>query len=343
MCIISRNILSGLGWAIVAIMVWSGSLVVLRLGVTTSLNAYDLTMLRFGVAGLLLAPVALRRGAGTDRLGLIGYGAMVATFGAPYVLLIALAMKTAPAAAAGALNPGVMAIASVLLGWAILSDRVGGVRFVGLAVTATGIVLFTLAGGTVMTGHLILVGTGIMWASYALIVRHAAVPALNATAIVAVGSVVFYLPFYLVALPKQILAAPLTDILVQAGFQGVLVSVAAIYAFNRSAELLGPLAGATLPALIPVVTLGLGVLLLGETAGAGELASAILVTAGLALILVGKPVAHRISNHVPSGFTGKRGTVRNSVPRRGNPAMRRPTHDDRQSAFGPTDGRPRAR
>ena len=37
------------------------------------------------------------------------------------------------------------------------------------------------------------------------------------------------------------------------------------------------------------------------------------------------------------------GTVRNSVPRRGNPAMRRPTHDDRQSAFGPTDGRPRAR
>ena len=40
-------------------------------------------------------------------------------------------------------------------------------------------------------------------------------------------------------------------------FQGVLVSVVAIYAFNRSADLLGPVAGAALPALIPVVTLGL--------------------------------------------------------------------------------------
>lgn len=292
----SRNILSGLGWAIVAITVWSGSLVMLRLGVTTSLNAYDLTMLRFGVAAVLLAPVALRRGAGTERLGWIGFGAMVAAFGAPYVLLIAFAMKTAPAAAAGAINPGVMAIVSVLLGRAVLGDRVGGVRFAGLAVTTTGIALFTRAGGAVTTGHLILIGTGIMWASYALIVRRAAVPALNATAIVAVGSAAVYLPVYLLALPKQIHAAPLTDILVQAGFQGVLVSVAAIYAFNRSAELLGPVAGATLPALIPVVTLGLGTLSLGETAGAGEVASAILVTAGLALILVGKPVARWISS-----------------------------------------------
>lgn len=302
----SRNILSGLGWAIVAITVWSGSLVMLRLGVTTSLNAYDLTMLRFGVAATLLAPVALRRGAGTDRLGWIGLGAMVITFGAPYVLLIALAMKTAPAAAAGALNPGVMAIVSVLLGRMILGARIGGMRFAGLVTTAIGVVLFTRAGGALATGHLILIGTGIMWASHALIVRRAAVPALNATAIVAVGSAVVYLPVYLLALPKQILAAPPADMLMQAGFQGVLVSVVAIYAFNRSAELLGSVAGATLPALIPVATLGLGVLVLGETADAGEFASAILVSAGLILILVGKPAAHWIASHIPCGLIGDR-------------------------------------
>ncbi|KAA0909618.1 DMT family transporter [Aquicoccus porphyridii] len=305
MLIILRNTLSGLGWAIVAITVWSGSLVMLRLGMTTSLNAYDLTVLRFGVAALILAPVAMRRGIGTDRLGLTGLLAMVVTFGAPYVLLIALAMKSAPAAAAGALNPGVMAIVSVLLGRMILGDRIGGTRFIGLAATATGIVLFTRAGGAVTTSHLILIGTGIMWASYTLIVRRAAVPALNATAIVAVGSAVFYLPIYIVALPKQILTAPLADVLMQAGFQGVLVSVVAIYAFNRSAELLGPVAGATLPALIPVGTLGLGVVVLGETAGAGEFASAILVTMGLALILVGRPAMRWLSSHIPRGLNKK--------------------------------------
>ncbi|MDF0595209.1 DMT family transporter [Psychromarinibacter halotolerans] len=284
-----RTSLAGLGWAITAITIWSGSLVMLRLGVTTSLNAYDLTMLRFGVAAVILAPVALRHGAGTDKLGTAGGGAMVVAFGAPYVLLIALAMKTAPAAAAGALNPGVMAVVSVVLGRVVLGDAVGGPRSVGLAVTAFGIVLFTHAGGAVTTGHLILIATGVLWAGYALIVRRAAVPALNATAIVAVGSAVVYLPVYVVALPKQIGAAPLTDILVQAGFQGVLVSVVAIYAFNRSAEVLGPVAGASLPALIPVATLGLGVVVLGEPAGRGEVASAILLTAGLVMILVGRP------------------------------------------------------
>nr|WP_281397191.1 DMT family transporter [Kaustia mangrovi] len=298
----SRNTPSGLGWAIVAITVWSGSLVMLRLGVTTSLNAYDLTALRFGVAALILAPVAMRRGTGTDRLGPMGLIAMVVAFGAPYVLLMALAMRTSPAAAAGALNPGVMAIVSVILGRMVLGDRIGGVRFAGLAVTATGIALFTRAGGAVTAGHLILVGTGLMWAGYALIVRRAAVPALNAAAIVAVGSAVFYLPVYFVALPKQLLAAPLADIVVQAGFQGVLVSVVAIYAFNRSAELLGPVAGATLPALIPVVTLSLGMAVLGETAGAGEVVAALLVTMGLVLILAGKPALRAISTHVLRGL-----------------------------------------
>lgn len=306
MSVILRKILSGIGWAIVAITVWSGSLVMLRLGVTTSLNAYDLTFLRFGVAALILGPVVLRRGIGTDRLGLTSLVALVIAFGAPYVLLITLAMKTAPAAAAGALNPGTMAIASVLLGRIILGDRIGGVRFAGLTATAVGIVLFTRAGGAITTGHLVLVGTGIMWASYVLIVRRAAVPALNATAIVAVGSAVFYVPIYLIALPKQIGASPLADVLVQAGFQGVLVSVVAIYAFNRSAELLGAVAGATLPALIPVVTLGLGVVVLGETVGAEEFASAIVVTIGLALILVGRAAVRRFPSQLPRGLDRKR-------------------------------------
>ncbi|MEQ8690186.1 MAG: DMT family transporter [Pseudomonadales bacterium] len=245
-------------------------------------------MLRFGVAALILAPVIVRRGAGTDRLGVPSLVAVVFAFGAPYVLLIALALETAPAAAAGALNPGVMAIASVLMGWAFFGDRIGSARLAGLIVTAMGIVLFARAGGAITTGHLILIGTGTMWAAYSLIVRRAAVPALNATAIVAVGSAALYLPVYLLVLPKQVLAAPLGDVLIQAGFQGVLVSIVAIYSFNRSAELLGPVAGASLPALIPVATLGLGVAVLDETAGAGEFSSAALVTVGLALILFEK-------------------------------------------------------
>lgn len=289
----TRNTLSGLGWACAAILVWSGSLVLMRLGVTTSLNAYDLTMLRFGVAALILSPVALRKGVGTRRLRSPGLIAMVLAFGAPYVLLMALAMTSVPAAVAGALNPGVMAIASVLMARLILGDRIGGVRWGGLVLAAAGIGLFGSTGGGTKVGHVILVGTGVMWAGYGMIVRRAAVPALNATAIVAIGSAVVYLPIYLLALPKRIAEAPLADVMLQAGFQGVLVSVVAVYAFTRSAELLGPVAGAALPALIPVVTLGLEVAVLGETLGTAEAGAAIIVSLGVGLILVGGPTARR--------------------------------------------------
>lgn len=282
----SRYSLAGLSWAAVAILIWSGSLVMLRLGVTTTLNAYDLTMLRFGVAAVFLAPVVWRNNGGSDRLSTVRMAATIALFGAPYALLLSQALTTAPSAAAGALNPGIMAIASVSLGWMIFGDRIGVARLAGMAVTALGIVFFTRAGGAVTPGHLILVGTGLMWAGYGLVVRRGRIPALMATAIVAIGSAVLYAPVYLVALPKQIGSAPAGDILLQAVFQGVLVSVVAIYAFNRSAELLGPIAGASLPALIPVVTLGLGVVLLDETAGAASLASAVSVAVGLVLILI---------------------------------------------------------
>src|ERR1700730_1573292 len=48
--------------AIAAVAIWAGWLVMMRVGVTTALTAFDLTALRFAVAGVVLLPVVLRRG-----------------------------------------------------------------------------------------------------------------------------------------------------------------------------------------------------------------------------------------------------------------------------------------
>lgn len=279
--------IQGVVWAILAVAIWSGSLVLLRLGVTTSLNAYDLTALRFFTAALLLLPVILKQGFAFGRLGVSGMFLMIAGFGAPYVILISLALTTAPASAAGALNPGVMAIASVLMGVVILRDRIGIFRFGGIIFILAGMLFLALQQtANSIGGHLILILTGCMWAGYALIVRKNGIPALHATAIVAVGSALLYLPIYVTALPKQISAAPLLDVLMQIGFQGILVSIVAVFSFNRSAELLGPVAGASLPALIPLATLFIGSIILREPMGIVEVTTAITIGIGVALILI---------------------------------------------------------
>jgi drug/metabolite transporter (DMT)-like permease len=139
--------------------------------------------------------------------------------------------------------------------------------------------------GGMIVGHLILILTGGMWAAYAFIIRSSRIPALPATAIVAVGSAVLYLPIYIFVLPHEIAGASAWDIGLQVGVQGVLVSLAAVYAFSRSIELLGLTIGAALPALIPLVSLGLGFVFLGEQAGYGELLIASVIGLGVALIL----------------------------------------------------------
>jgi len=284
----SKRRLAGLFWAAVAIAIWSGSLVLTRFGVTTTLTVYDLTALRFAVAAVLLAPLAPAGSFDLVRRRPLTVLVMIVGFGAPYVLMISLALKTAPASVAGTLNPGIMAAVSVGLGRAFFGDRVGGVRLAGLALVAAGVAVLVGFAGQFGVGEIILLATGGMWAVYAFTVRKFGVPALTATALVAIGSAVFYLPVYLLALPSRIATAPLPDLALQAGFQGVLVSALAVYAFTRSAELLGPTASAALPSLIPVTTLGLGLAFLGEDAGMVRLASAGLIGAGVAAILVGR-------------------------------------------------------
>jgi drug/metabolite transporter (DMT)-like permease len=91
-----------------------------RLAVTTSLDAWDIPALRFGVAGLLLSPIVMRRGVALDRLGWLGLTGLIVGTGAPYALVVALGLRFAPAYDAGALNPGCMPLFVALIaviGW----------------------------------------------------------------------------------------------------------------------------------------------------------------------------------------------------------------------------------
>ncbi len=98
--------LTGAVFGCAAASIWAGWSVMTRLAVTTSLDAWDIAALRFGVAGLLLSPVLLRRGLARDRLGWPGLAAIIAGLGAPYALAAAGGLHFAPAADQGALNPG---------------------------------------------------------------------------------------------------------------------------------------------------------------------------------------------------------------------------------------------
>src|SRR5882757_7016543 len=94
--------LRGALYGVAAVTIWSGWIVVARLGLRSSLTPWDIAALRFGVAGLLLLPYVVRKGIAVERLGWIGLAAIVLGGGAP-VLLANAGLLFAPAAHAGAL------------------------------------------------------------------------------------------------------------------------------------------------------------------------------------------------------------------------------------------------
>jgi drug/metabolite transporter (DMT)-like permease len=273
-------------WGLLAVGIWAGSFVLLRLGVRTTLNPYDVTALRFATAGLVLLPVVWRKGWALPRLGWTGIALAVTGAGAPYALLVAEGLRFAPAGHAAALIPGLTAAFTAVLGIWILNEALAPLAWAGTVLILAGTV--AIGGIGAPTGHGLFFLAALLWSGYVIVMRRAAMDSLHAVAIVAVGSALVFLPVYAIVLPKAIGSAPPGDIALQGLYQGLLTTVAGLFAFNRAVGRLGAARGAALPALIPVTTLALAAQFLGERPAAGDVGAAVLIGAGVAMVTISR-------------------------------------------------------
>lgn len=278
----------GAAYGITAVSIWAGWIVAMRLGVTTNLTAYDLTALRFAVAGLILLPVVLRRGLASDRLGWIGLIALAVGGGAPMVLFVGVGSLFAPAAHAGALFPGVMPLFTAMLATIILkepfprSKRFGFVLILAGVLAIAGLSVLTTA-GVQSIGHLLFLCAAFVWACYTVAMRRARLDGLHAAAIASVVSMTVYLPVYVLFLEDGLFEAPLADLAFQGVYQGVLTMIVSYFLYGRAVSLLGASNGAAFGALGPALAALIAVPILGETPGAMDWTGIVLVSAGVYL------------------------------------------------------------
>ena len=256
-------------YGLAAASIWSGWIVVARLGLRTSLTPWDIAALRFSVGGLLLLPHLLRNGFAIDRLGWLGLAAIVVGCGAPMVLLVNAGLLFAPAAHAGGLFSGVVPLMVALLAVPILHETFSSAKRIGFVMLLAGVIgIVWSADGTIGTrqniGHALFIGGAFLWAGYTVAMRRARLEGLHAAAIAAVGTLVLYLPIYAVVGGTSLFKAPLTDIALQAFVQGVLTAVVSLVLYGRAVSILGASGGAAFPALCPAMTAVLAIPILGE-------------------------------------------------------------------------------
>src|SRR5262245_55672591 len=198
-------------YGLAAVSIWAGNIVVAGLGLKSSLTPWDISAIRFLVAGLLLLPFLLQVGLAFERVGWIGLAALVLG-GAPTVVLANYGLLFAPAAHAGALFPGVMPLMVAILAAVILKEPFSPQKRVGFALIVTGVVGIVWGTGGILgtaqnVGHLLFLGSAFAWACYTVAMRRARLGGLHAAAISAVGSLLFYLPPYAVLAGASILDA----------------------------------------------------------------------------------------------------------------------------------------
>ena len=273
-------------FGIAAASIWAGWSAVTRLAVTTSLDAWDIAALRFGVAGLLLAPIVLRRGLAGDRLGWPGLGAIVTGLGAPYVLVAAAGLRFAPASDQGALNPGCMPLFVALIAATAIGERLARTRKLGLALILAGALVivgwhrWTPSRGF---GDALFLCASFLTACFTLVMSRAKVDPLHATSLVATGSLAIYLPVYLALFGTRLARLSLADLAIQAIFQGVLVTIISIVLYGRAVAILGASRGAAFGALVPALSALFAIALLGEWPSVTDWLGIALISAGVYL------------------------------------------------------------
>lgn len=285
-------------YGIAAVSIWSGWIVVARLGLLTSLTPWDIAALRFGVAGVLLLPYVLSRGLARERLGWIGLAAIVLGGGAP-VLLANTGLLFAPAAHAGALFPGVMPLMVAALAAVALREAFTGAKALGFALILPGV--FGIAWGTGGSigsqqniGHALFLGSALAWACYTVAMRHARLDGLHAAAIAAVGALALYVPAYAYVAGTTLANASWGDIALQAFVQGFLTAIVSLLLYGRAVMILGASSGAAFAALCPALTALMAIPILGEWPMAMDWMAIILISVGV-YVVSGGPLPRRLA------------------------------------------------
>ena len=225
--------------------------------------------LRFGIAGLVILPWAIRsklwRGLTPFRTTIV-----VAITGPPYALLGYVALTFAPAAHFGVFMNGLTPVFTLLVGWLWVRERIGLSRGGGvvLLLGGAGLIGFEALGGAgqsrVWVGDLLMLASALLFALHMMTVKVWKLTLGQVLFSVCTVSGVLYVPAWLALLPSNLTVAPWNEILLQAGFQGLIPNLMGTTLVYVAIRALGPNRTAVFISTVPVLAALIAIPALGE-------------------------------------------------------------------------------
>lgn len=281
----TRPLLGALS-ALSVVLIWASWLVSTRHSAGTALTTLDLSLLRYGLPALVLAPVWLRTGLWPKNVARLPLVLMILGSGAFFFQVVAFGMHHTPASAAGVLLPGAMPFFTALIGMLVLGERPDRARKVGMAaILAGGLVLLASS----LSGHelswisyVVLPFGATCWAVYTHAFKRSGLGAFEGGALIAVWSTIInlaLLPFF----GTGFFDVPMREIGLQVLAQGVLSGLVSTILYGWAVRILGGTQAAAYTAITPVAAALAGAWLLDETVGLAVITAAFVTGAGVLL------------------------------------------------------------
>jgi drug/metabolite transporter (DMT)-like permease len=286
----TQNFLMGLSAAIVVVFIWSGWLVISKVGVESKLTIYDIAALRYGISAIIAFPIVLYLKPWKDTpIHRIIVLAVLA--GIPYVLLAYAGFTYAPAAHGGVFLNGALPAMTLVLAWLWLKERPRLQQVSGTVLIIIGALMAALdaseaAASEAWIGDLLFLTAGLSFSGYLIINRlwNVTIPLVLLSLSVVSGFI--YIPIWYIFLPSALVEAAHSQILLQAAYQGLLPNLVGLGLISIAVRHAGASATAAIISAVPGLGAILGLVLLGEILGPMTWVGIFIVTIGILLTAI---------------------------------------------------------
>ena len=305
----------GAAAALTTIVVWTSFIIISRASAAHTLQPFDLALLRYLGAGVVLLPwglwlVARQRGQPGMASSFGGFSPLPfglslglgLTGGVLFGLFSFSAFFLAPAGHASVFLTGSLPLWSTLVAWIWLHEQIGARRALGLLLILVGDAVVgwnslrqAFDGSGVWRGDLCFMATAFSWACYSVMLKRHQVDPVRATIATTVVALVILVPAYALAwalgwITSALPQASWSEMGFQAFFQGAISVVVSGISFSQMVRHYGPVRTSMITSVVPSTSAMCAVLILGEPLNAHLVGGLVCVTLGiLAGVWAAKP------------------------------------------------------